>query len=334
MSFRIRRRRFGQLVVASAAATAITNLTGKAVAQQSPPAILGLRLSEDNTSSGIANNISNVINTTPAVVLVSSNLTTGSQLSVLPIPANNVANLPDFSQQIANGFANQNQAVSIQPRERLTALTSLSGGTVVAASVINSNQGNVTRVLFTNTQSSQAQKSLIVSGFKQKNSTVESLLATKDGTLIAVVSLNGGIPPFQLVTIDPNTGIINSSDNLGLPQLPPFLRVSNLTQSPDGTIYATTLGPQGVTNLVQLDLNNKSSITGKGIIRNLSPLILNNQPLQNDLLSLAVSPSNQLFALADPNSQGTNFLHSLNVSNGQLTQLREFDVDQIGFAGS
>ena len=313
MSFSIRRRRFGQLALASAAATALANLAGKAVAQQSPLPILGVCLSR-------ATNVTDLANTTPAVVVVSSELATGNNLSTTNIAATTVGNLINTANQSAN------QAVSIQPTERLTGFTSLSDGTLIIASTVNSIKGNFTHLVFTDTQFS-SQKSLTVSGLPNNNSTVESLLATQDDTLVAVVSLNGGTPPFKLVTIDHNSGTVNYSNNLGLPQLPAFVRLSNLALSGDGTIYGTTLSPQGVVVLVQLDLNNN-------IVINLSPLTFNNKPLQNDLRSLAFSPSNQPLALADPNLQGTNSLYSLDVKSGVLKQLRQFAVEQITFARS
>ena len=326
MNFRIRRRRFGQLAIASAAATALANLAGKSVAQSSPPAILGLRLSDIQTSTGIGKTIHDLTNTTPALNLVSLNLATGQELSILKIPVKTVDNLPQFSITIANLFANQ--AVSIEPRERLTGLVTLTDGRVVAASVVNTAQGDVSRLVITDSKSSTSQNSLIVSGL-QSNSTVEDLLATKDNRLIAVVSLNRGTPPFALATIDPKTGAVNSGDDLGLPAVPPFLRLSNLAQSSDGTIYATTLGREGVTKLAQINLNK-----GNGSIINLSPLTLDSKPLENDLLSLAISPSGGLYALADPQSAGDNTLHTLDPNTGAVQPLRPFAVDQIAFPRS
>ncbi len=331
MSLRIRRRRFGQLAVASAAATAIANLAGKAVAQQSPSAIYGVSLSTVKALTDVGNlvssDINNIANTAPAITLISSDVDTGKQLSTLEIATTTVNNL-------TTSIEAAGKAISRQPQERITGLTTLSDGTLITASVVNSSQGNVNRLIFNDTKSSKAQKALKVSGFKKSNSTVENLLAIKDDTLIAVVSLNGGTPPFELVTIDRNTGIINSSNDLALPDLLPFLRLSNLAQSSDGTIYATTLGPQGVTTLVQLDLTNKSLITGKGRIINVSRLTLNNKPLQNDLLSFAFSPSGVLFGLANPNSQGTNSLYTVDVKTANVTLLRGLAVDKIAFLRS
>ncbi len=326
MNFRIRRRRFGHIALATAAATALANLGGKAIGHQTP-VILGLSLGPNNTV-GSNSLVGDAASATPALSLILANLQTGQQLSILQIPPNNVENLPQFSQDIAALFANQtNQAVSIASRERLTGLTTLTDGTVIAISVINSDKGPVSRLVVTDTKSNQAQTSLIVSGLPNNNSTVEDLVATKDGILLAVVSLNGGTPPFQLVTIDRTSGAVNSGNNSGLPDVPPFLRISNLAQSTDGTIYATTLGRQGVTTLVQLDCH-------KANIINLSPLMLNNKPLQNDLLSLAISPDKQLFALADPESQKNNVLHNVNLNTGELEEVRPFAVDQIAIPRS
>ncbi|MBD2772089.1 hypothetical protein [Iningainema tapete] len=53
MNLRIRRRRFGQLALASAATAAIANLGTKAVAQQSSGILFGVRFSSDSAAENI-----------------------------------------------------------------------------------------------------------------------------------------------------------------------------------------------------------------------------------------------------------------------------------------
>src|SRR5579883_2506484 len=309
MNLRIRRRRFGQLVVATAASTAIANFASKSIAQTSPSTIYGLTLSANKAPLAVGNaitaigsgiDITNVANNTPGVVLVSSDVNTGNQISTLQVAATTVDNQN-------TPIEAANKAISREPSERLTALSALSNGTFVAVSVVNSNKGDVSRLILINPKSATpiARK---ISGFKKSNSTVESLLAARDDTLIAVVSQNGGIPPFELVTIDLKSGKVNYNNGLGLPDLLPNIRLSNLAQSSDGTFYATFLEAQGGTSLVQIDLKNKSLITGKGRIINQQRLTLNGKPLANDLKSLVFSSSDQLFALADATYEGTNSL--------------------------
>lgn len=61
-------------------------------------------------------------------------------------------------------------------------------------------------------------------------------------------------------------------------------------------------------------------------------LRFNGRPLSNDLACLAFSPSNQLFALADPNLEGSNSLFSVDPQTGQMQFLRKFAVDKIAFS--
>ena len=54
--------------------------------------------------------------------------------------------------------------------------------------------------------------------------------------------------------------------------------------------------------------------------------------LQNDLLSLAINSSGQIYALANPTSKGENLLYSIDQKTGQLSFLRNFPVKKIAFA--
>jgi hypothetical protein len=109
--------------------------------------------------------------------------------------------------------------------------------------------------------------------------------------------------------------------------LEPNRRFSNLAQSPDGRIYATSIAGAGATGLVQLELQLENVI-------NLSQLSFNNQFLGNDLASLTYSPANQLFALADPTYKGINSVFRVNESTGVMEMLTDFEVDKIIFARS
>lgn len=319
MNLRIKRRRFGQLIIASATSAAVTNLASKTVAQQPQLIIYGVRLaSAKQTEQDLAN-------VTPGIVIVPSDVGTDKEFENIVSPASVVENIPTVT-EIAN------KAIFTQPRERLTGCTTLLDGTIVISSVASSKKGDISRLLFVNDRSFKFKKGLKTSGHKKKNSTVESLLATKDGRLLSVISHNGGLPPFDLVVIDPKTGKVTSGDKVALPELPPGQRLSNLVQLANGAIYATTLDREGATNLVQLDLDNKSIITGRGKIIGVSPLSLSNKTLGSDLLDLAASPDGQLFALADPNRKQTNSLFIVDPKTGEMKLLRKISVDKITFA--
>ena len=315
MNLRIRRRQFGQLALASVTTAAIANFATKTVAQQ-PPQLVGVRLSSSSQqylSSLLTLTSSNAANNTPEITLLSLDLATGVEKLLSNV----------VSQTVDNVITSRptNNAVSIRRDERLTGLTNLSDGTIIVASV-----GSVfSHLIFTDINSSQAKRALNVSGFQNNRSTLESLLATKDDQILSLISLNQGTPPFSLAIIDSNTGVVTFGEKLGLPDLQTGARFSNLTQRSDGTIIALTIPEQGSTSLVQLDLNNKQII-------NLPELTLDNQPLTNDLLGLAFSPSDQLYAIANPKYEATNSLYIVNVNTGEMTLLSKFNAAKITFA--
>jgi hypothetical protein len=323
MNLRIKRRRFGQLAIASAATTAIANFATKVVAQQPPLMIYGVHMT--SASQGLTADVAGgeTISTTPGMMLESLNLTTGQSLPASELSAATVEN-----QGTTEGAS---QALVIKkPSERITGFTIQSDSTFAIASVATTTKGNSSRLIFTKGgKDGKNTKGIAIK--KTENSTLESLLATQKGQLLSVFSLYQGVLPFEMAVIDSKSGQVSSGADLGLPAIPFNQRFSNLTQSPDGTIYATTMGIEGFVTLVQLDLVNKSIVTGKGKIINLARLSYNKKVLGNDLASLAFSPSNQLFALADPNNEGVNSLFTLDMKTGALTLLRQFAVDKIAF---
>ncbi|MFN6564078.1 MAG: hypothetical protein RMY28_030390 [Nostoc sp. ChiSLP01] len=290
--------------------------------------LIGARL--NNKQSTIKIDSTDLANSTPAISLISLDFPTGKKElinqirpktinEVLPTTVDNT----DTKTEIAN------LAAYTQPIERLTSLTTLSDDRLVFVTTVSTQKGHHNNLLFFDGKSSKSKK---VSGFKKCNCTVENLLAIAGDKLIAVVSLAGGIPPFELVEIDLKNGKVTSDSDLGLPQLPPNIRLSNLTLGHDGKIYATTLGMEGVTRLVQLDLDNRSMVTGKGKIVSLSPLTFDKKFLQQDLLSLTFSPSGEVYALANPQYEEANCLFSVDMNAGKMTLLSKAEVDKITFS--
>ncbi len=319
MNLRIKRRRFGQLVVAGATSAAVAQFGSKTVAQQPQLIIYGVRLNSTNPTA------EDLFDISPGIVIIPLDIATGIELTPTVVPPSTVGN-----KAVRNEIANK--AIFTQPRERLTGFTALLNGTFIIPSTFSSKKGDSSRLVFFDKKISKFQKGLKLSGFKKRNTTIESLLATKDGKLLSVISLNGGMPPFDLAVINPQTGKVTSGSELAFPELPVNQRFSNLVQIPDGSIYATNLDHEGVTSLVQLDLNNKSIVTGRGKIIRLSALKFNGKTLGDDLLDLAVSPIGQIFALADPSKEGTNSLFNVDVKTGEMQLLRKFEVDKITFA--
>ncbi|PLZ86186.1 hypothetical protein CEN44_20470 [Fischerella muscicola CCMEE 5323] len=269
-------------------------------------------------------------NTTPAISLVSLDLPTGRQAMTSRITPKTFKEIPPTKVDKTDiKTETTSLALYTEPTERITGLTALSNGTFVIVSTALTREGNYNKLLFFDNQSSKSKK---ISELKKSNCTIENLLATKDDKLIGIVSLNGGIPPFEMIIINPKNGKVSSGSDLSLPELLPDRRFSNLALSPDGRIYATTLRREGITRLVQLDLDNRSMITGKGNIVTLSLLMFDEQPLQNDLLSLTFSPSGEVYALADPKNEGTNFLFSVDIETGEMKPMSMVAVDKITFS--
>ncbi|MDZ8055083.1 MAG: hypothetical protein RMX68_005260 [Aulosira sp. ZfuVER01] len=317
MYLRLRRRRFGQLVIASAATTALANFGGKTVAQNfNYP--LGIRTASNKNGQNI-----DLENTTPPVTLLSLDLTTGIETLDTEISSTAVDNKNEII-QIAN------KAVFTQSTQRITGLSALSDGTIIACTVGTDKKGNYNQILFINRKSKLGQTKKL-SGFKKTNTTIEGLLATKDDQIIAIASLNEGSPPFHFLIIDPKNGKVSPADQLALPELPKDLRLGNLALNSDGKFYATTLGREGSTTLVQLDPQKKSVMTGRILITKLAELSYNKKPLVNDLLGLSVSPSGQLIALAKLDKNNKNSLLAVDPKTGQLTLLSKVMVDKIVF---
>ncbi|MCG6134998.1 MAG: hypothetical protein MET45_10090 [Nostoc sp. LLA-1] len=328
MSFIIRRRRFGHIAIASATATLLSNLTGKALAQQTRIGnIYGVKVKKNNNQSV------DVENTTPGIIVTSANLISNLINLVLDIPGALVENSGKRSER-------KNKALSLSPRERITACTALPDGTLIISSVSSSRRGDVTRFMFVDSKSnakSKLKKALKITNFKKNNDVLESVVATKDGTLIGAIS-SAGVPPFELGTIDYQKGEVisdinpfQSINNSPLPEIPPDQRIANLTASSDGTIYATRIGAESSVKLAKIDLFNKSRITGKGRIINLVELSFNDKPLGNDVLDLAFSAADQLYALANIDYQETNSLYTVDMKTGKMKFVKRFDADKFVF---
>ncbi|MBE9019627.1 hypothetical protein C7Y66_08805 [Chroococcidiopsis sp. CCALA 051] len=324
MNLRLKRRRFGQLAIASAATTVLSNLAAKKTVAQTQLVIYGVRLTP--ASSSITEDLvdEKAANKTPGMILQSLDLATGQELLSTEIAEQAVQNQQDATETASKAFIIKKQS------ERITGFTALSDGTFVVAALASTRKGDLNRfIVFSPDSKKSATKGLKAKKIK-KNNTIESLLAIQQDQLLGIVSLTQGQPPFELGLIDSKSGQVDSRSDL--PNLPPFNRYSNLAQSSDGNIYGTSIDPGGNPILVQFDLTNKSPITGRGRVINLVELRFNGRPLSNDLACLAFSPSNQLFALADPNLEGSNSLFSVDLQTGQMQFLRKFAVDKIAFS--
>ncbi|MEM7555305.1 MAG: hypothetical protein AAF378_14615 [Cyanobacteria bacterium P01_A01_bin.84] len=337
----MRRRRFGELAIASIAVTTFSSFGKKVLGQKTLPSssavIYGVSLpstANQKPQEKLQNQIKlqpevarDIENTTPAVNITANQLESGEEAEKIELSIQKVDNRQTRTET-------KSKAVFSEPKERITGFTFLPDGTIVVSTVASSKRGDFSRLLFTSgTSKERSAKSKKVSGFTKRNSTVESLLGTKDNQLLAVISLNGGIPPFELGFIDPKSGKIRGiGADLALPVFSPVQRYSNITQAQDGTIYGTTLGSEGTLLLTTINLEKKSPLTGRSIINEGRILRFQNKTLGNDLLSLAVSPDGELYALGNPEGEKINSLFIIDPKSGVMKKVRNFSVDKIAFA--
>ncbi len=243
-----------------------------------------------------------------------------------PIGLNDDADEEMVSQTInpANGEINQRTQLRNQQgapailrrNERLSGLSSLNGNLLVVATQGIPGEPEVVSRLMTG-----AAQPLAIKGLGANN-TVESILVTNGGPILSVMSLNSGVPPLRLATIDAQTGQASLIEGFNFL---PNTRFSNLTQCPDGTIYGTSLGQEGSVRLVQIDVQNQRVID--------FPLLRFEQRLlSNDLKSLACSGTGQLFALADPIKRDSNLLLKVDIGTGALNLVKEVDTEKITFS--
>ena len=290
MMQKLTRRRFGQLAIAGTAGAALSTLASKTFAQPS------LVICGVSTNYGAS-----TATASPAGRLVMQYLDVTRGL---------------VFDKTTGLVSNQNPPL-LKPRERLTGLSYLSDGTLVLSSNSTKTDGKKTKTTTIKFIGSSL-KELIVLGLAAQ--TIESLLVTNDGSLLALVGQSNGAPPFKLANIDRNTGQISFLNFT----LPANQRFNTLAQCPDGKIYATAIGRLSDTSLVNLDPK-------RGELRNLAELNVKGKVWDNGLRSLACSPAGQLFALGAPRYETTNSVYTIEPHTGDMTLLREFDVNNIAF---
>ena len=297
MNMKLTRRQFSQLALASSAAIAVGTFATKTVAQTPPLAILGIRPgSITSTDDSLTPEINSTDQTTASIVQIAS--------TARPI--------------VVESLAVESLEVKTRLRtppilnfgEQLSGFAGLSDGKlVVAATSIDASQKaeQPTRLIFLS--ASPTTKS--ISGLKS-NETLLDLEGLKDGSLLGIVGNNNGTPSFRLVSINPVTGEITDRRTLSENQ-----RISNITECPNGNLYAIAVGQKGETNLVQIDRGQTT------------PLRYNNQPWNSGFSELVCSPSNQLFALGAGRYEPSKYLHTIDQNTGVITRLKQFNVARI-----
>lgn len=150
---------------------------------------------------------------------------------------------------------------------------------------------------------------------------ISSFLVPMTGSPIAFVSHYSDTQPFFLATLDHQQGRTTVVRTVALNSQ---ARFGNLTQCPDGKIYATCLAQQWDTHIAQVDVATQTVALLRG-------LTLKGKSVPRDLADLACSSSNRLYALADPDYSGTNDLFAVDLTTGAMTLIQEFDVDRMIF---
>ena len=341
MNQRLTRRRFGQLVIAGAAAAGIGTLATRSLAQTQPEGLVGVRPSRfrantatPNAATPSAPAISAAVDSGGESLATDIAPTVGADASsaaiAKPSPGLVVDSLDLTGRQFQEQRITQDELQTtsqapdgatqiLEPYSQVSGLASLPGGTLVQVSnpVKSNEKGNPSRLTFLDT----SPRTLNVLGLEQQDA-LESVLVTNDGSsLIGLVGRKNGTPPYRLANINRETGQISFIDF----PLPADERFSNLTQCPDGTIYTTALAQQGNTSLVQLDLSQRQLIRG-------AQLRYNGQDWFTGLRSLACSTGGQLFALGNPDRyQSRSLLFTVNANNGEMSFLSEVDSTNITF---
>jgi hypothetical protein len=298
---KLNRRKFNQLMMASTAVAAIGVPIEPAVAEEAEekPKLLGFRVRPLTTTNKVDSKDEEGGSDTE-IVFQAINPETGQ---IEPEEERVLRSTP----------------LVLQRGERIAGFAALSS----ASLLFSKTQGvpgapEVVSHLIVVNKSSQT---LTVTGLGDNN-TVETLLITDDGSILCVVSLNSGVPPFSLATIDAETGTACLLEDFHFPS---DARFSNLAQCGNGLIYGTSIGTEGSIRLVQIDIPNQQII-------DLPFLHFEEQMVPDDLKSLTFSSSGQLYALADLKERGKNLLLTIDIDTGALHLVNEIDTEKITFS--
>jgi len=219
----------------------------------------------------------------------------------------------------------ENELIRIErlPDEKINDIVQLTTADVAVLKVKSNNQSVIETV--TNPTAVAAVTNLVsqeipVDGLSQ-GIALQHAIALNKNTLIGVTSDIADTPPFKLVSLSLNSGKVTDIKSYSLSE---DQRIANFTRCSDRIIYATTLSRQSGPRLVKIDSKNRK-------FSEVAELRFRDAPLRNDVMSLACSPSGELYALANPAYEATNSLYNLNQVDGQLTLVRQFDVEKITF---
>jgi hypothetical protein len=297
----IKRRKFGQIAIATTTVTLISNLAVKASAQRSSGLLYGLHI-----SGGVQNSrFTNLNLTISALNLVTNQVVTRTS-SVSLGASTDISSSKDYSLS----------------RHRITGFSRLKNGEFIVSVTQTNRRGGESYLIGFNSEIGN-QRVIKVSGLRPYQM-LEDFVQTQDGSLVCLLALHQA-PPFKLGLLDYTGTDSHVREKSSMLRLSQNFRYSNITVAPDGEIYAAAMGGEGTTKLVKLD------ITGQKII-DVVRLNINNKLMTNDVIDLAFSPAGQLFAVA--NHQRVKSLFIVNLRNGTMEPIRAFSGDKITFSQS
>ncbi|MBD2511115.1 hypothetical protein H6G91_28335 [Nostoc muscorum FACHB-395] len=323
----LQRRQFGKLLAASLTSTIVAEISSKALAQNSEnsdPDIFGVNVLPRES------NAQNRENETPPVELKTAKLKKKKVLSNVKTPSLSVDNPLTVPKK--------SQAIFSPESDRITKAIVDEKKDTVISTVFRGKDGNRNYLLIaTGSPKNPKFKSKKVLGLENPNQTIESLLSlpgTKN-QLLCLVAYQG-ISAFSFAIIDSQTGRVSSKDELNLPELNLNYRYANLCKDSKGNIYATETGSEIGTRLISFNLNKKASLTGKVKINRLTPLKLQDgSTTANDVEDLAISASDELYALATDKSTKDKTLKSLlkvEVKTGNMELINNLPFQKFGFS--
>lgn len=285
MKSNLTRRRFGQLAIASTAVAMTGYFANKTLAQRNR-----LNTPDSLLPTGLLNVIYGVKVEDSGLIV-------------------QTLNLASLLLSTVSGLTN----IILDPGDQLTGFTTLSNGTLVVSinpSRTNKKDEYPPRLIFLG----PSPRTVTVTGLKDKQSVLGDILGTNGGSLVGLVSKSNGTPPVKLASINTSTGAADIIDSF-----PGNQRVRNLAESPNGTIYTTTVDKDGNTVL-----GNKQLVLDNNMDNH-----MNNNNWVSGLRSLVSSSSSEFYGLGTTRYGLTNYLYKIDATTGNMTQLREFPVNKM-----
>jgi hypothetical protein len=204
----------------------------------------------------------------------------------------------------------------LSPGERLTGLTYLADGTLLVAITPDSASANgaePTRFLILNKSS----QTIPVSGLKVDEA-LDSLLLLKSGSLIGLVTKKDGTGPAQIVDVNFKTGKVSFTNRISLPT---DRRFSCLAEAPDGTLYTSVFRANATTELLKLDLAQKT-------VNVVAKLTVDCMSWYHGIQSLIFTPVGQLVALANLEYRLPNSVYTIKLDTGVMTKVRDLEASR------